>query len=255
MQRGYWVFLVAFSLVVALLAFVVFSIFDEGGQDQDLIRVQQVKTYSVPLERAESIRDALSTVLLATREGAQPLGQASLPMPGVLLVAAPATMQPSIETAIRQLSEGADSIDEAALSRSFAFDILVFEAAPEAQADDAELQTLQPVLDQAREIFGLDKLRVVNRITLVGSNNASSTDRWLYAATNSLGAEINSLLVTADGVNVGLALSWPESRTHFSSTLTLRNDQWQAIGVLGRDGADTPERLLLVRQRPVDATP
>lgn len=161
----------------------------------------------MPLDRAESIRDSLRTVLLATREGAQPLGQASLPMPGMLVVAAPAAMQPSIETVIRQLSEGAEVAAETALSRGFSFDILVLETAPEIQADGLELLALQPVLDQAREIFGLGKLRVMDRITLVGNENSIPMGRLLQTRTSSLGAEIRLLSATADAVNLEFGLS------------------------------------------------
>lgn len=207
MQRGYWVFLAVFLPVVVLLALVIFMVFDDGGQDQGWAQVQQVKTYPVPLDRVESIRDSLRTVLLATREGAQPLGQASLPMPGMLVVAAPAAMQPSIETVIRQLSEGAEVAAETALSRGFSFDILVLETAPEIQADGLELLALQPVLDQAREIFGLGKLRVMDRITLVGSENSIPMGRLLQTRTSSLGAEIRLLSATADAVNLEFGLS------------------------------------------------
>ena len=257
MQRGYWVFLAAFSLVVALLALVIFMVFDDGGQAQLGTQTQQVKTYPVPPERAEAIRDSLRTVLLATREGVQPLGQASQPMPGMLVVSAPAGMQPSIEAAIRQLSDGANTAVDAAPARSYAFDIWVLEASEDSHEDDAYLATVKPVLDQAREIFGLGPQRVADRVTLVGSGNGGKPGaaRGLHVDTRGLNANVNFLSTTSEAVDVEFGLSWRSSNASFFSSLTLRNNQWQVVSLLGGGGADSPERLLLVRQRPLDTAP
>lgn len=257
MQRGHWVFLTIFSLVVVVLGLMMFQLREGVGRARADASVQEVRIYAVPPERAESIRDSLRTVLLANREGAQPLGHASLPMPDRLVVAAPASMQDSIQIAIKQLSEGAETVAEAASMRNSAFDIWVLEAAPEAQADDAALAGLRPVLDQARGIFGLGAFRLADRITLVaGADDRNSTGGGVMEGdTNDMSVRIAIKSITAEGADLELSLGWQPAGRSLFSRLNVRNDQWQVVGLLGGDTSDRPERLLLMRQRLLEAKP
>lgn len=257
MQRGRWVFLAAFSLVVALLGLVIFLPSGGAGAARNLSDALQVRTYPVPPEQGESIRDAVRHALLVGYEGAQPMGQATLPRPDMLMVSAPATMHPSIEVAIKQLSGEVNTTVDAASPRSHAFDIWVMEVSPGASEDDAALTALKPVLDQAREVFGIGALRVTDRFAMVGSGGIGKPGEAgpISVRSDRLGAIVRILSTTAESVDVDLGLDWMQEPGSFFSRLTLRNNQWQIVGLLGSGGADSPERLLLVRQRPLDATP
>lgn len=252
MQRGSWVFLMAFVLVL-VLAFAGFKLFCGGSQTMIGADMQQVKTYPVPEQQGEAIRDALRTVLLATKEGVQPLGQASLPMPGLLVVAAPATMQASIEDAVRQLSRD----QEAQPARTVAFDIWVVEAATGEQADDAKLADLKSVLDQARATFGLAALQLADRLALVTSGNGGRPGavKLLRARTDSFNVELNLLSAGVGTADVELGVNWRAGLGYLFSKLTLRDNQWQVVGLMSDRGINSPEYVLLMRMRPVDATP
>ena len=251
MQRGSWAFLAMFVLVLACL-FVWF--FSDGEQDQAWANVQQVKTYPVPPERGEAIRDALRTVMLSNRDEAQPLGQASLPVPNMLVVAAPATMQPSIKTAIAELSHGVSA--ESKTERSVAFDLLVVEVSKDIEAmDDPALTPVQGVVAQARREFGLGPLRLVGRTMVVASRGRGNVAA--PSASVKTGVMDGRIRVNAIGehhVDAGLELyllrgaSGMRQDSGFVTSFSLPNDQWQVIGLLGGSG-DAPDRLLLMRQR------
>lgn len=253
MQRGSWTFLAMFVFVLVLV--LLFGWFYSGDRkDQTWVDTQQVRTYAVPSERGEAIRDALRVVLLSTREGAQPLGQASLPVPNMLVVSAPTAMHASIKTAIAELSQGASA--ESKVARSVAFDLWVLAATDAGETlDDPALAAMRPLLDRARQEYGLESLRLVERALVVASKGrGSSASPVVRIQTGGMTGSLSLHVIGDDGVHASLDIRLSEVANgrqrgvHFSSTFSLPNDQWQVIGLLGGSD-DTPDRLLLMRQR------
>lgn len=215
---------------------------------------QLVMTYAVPPERGEAIRDALRVVLLTTREGVQPQGHASLPMPGMLVVAAPASMQPSIRTAVEELSKGAvaDEIPESTVS----FDLWVLAASDEpAQEDDPALRSLGPLLAQIRDEFGLGALQLVDRGMAAASKNSRRPDMTTaLMETSQMTSSVHLYSITDTRVEAGLQFRMTEvvdrarQIVRFESSFSMPHNEWMVVGLLGGSG-DRPERLLLMRQR------
>ncbi|NLB14464.1 MAG: hypothetical protein GX826_10685 [Gammaproteobacteria bacterium] len=193
-------------------------------------------------------------MLLTTREGVQPQGHASLPMPGMLVVAAPASMQPSIRTAVEELSKGAvaDEIPESTVS----FDLWVLAASDEpAQEDDPALQPLGPLLAQIRNEFGFGALQLVDRGMATVSRNSRHPDRtFALMQTPQMTSSVHLFSITDTRVEAVLEFRMTEvvdrarQDMRFESSFSLPHNQWMVVGLLGGSG-DRPERLLLMRQR------
>lgn len=256
MQRSNWI-LVLVGLAVMAVALYVWR--SAPGQRAVVGHgVPVVRTYPVPADRGEEIRDALRTVLLVhTNEGRQALGQASLPLPERLVVSAPASMHSSIASAIEALSGGANAA--AIPVRAVAVDLWVVGVQPGSGGDDPVLAAAMPALDAARGTFGLGRLRLVDRATAVGFAQAGA----LNVRTSSLVAEMRLAAVDADTVNAKMQIaiirhgSSGSTESQFGSQIPLRNGEWQVIGLIRDAGtelanaSDVPDLLLLVRQTAV----
>ena len=252
MQKNIWplVAILGLGLLVLFLALRGPSPSSSGTSSDG----QLVMTYAVPPERGEAIRDALRVVLLTTREGVQPQGHASLPMPGMLVVAAPASMQPSIRTAVEELSKGAvaDEIPESTVS----FDLWVLAASDEpAQEDDPALRSLGPLLAQIRNEFGFGALQLVDRGMATVSRNSRHPDRtFALMQTPQMTSSVHLFSITDTRVEAVLEFRMTEvvdrarQDMRFESSFSLPHNQWMVVGLLGGSG-DRPERLLLMRQR------
>ncbi len=184
----------------------------------------------------------------------------------MLVVAAPAAMQPSIQTAIERLSEGGRA--DAEVVRSVAFDLWVVEVADEvAVADDPALAAVQPLLDQARAEFGLGPLRLFDRAMVVMAKGERAVGEVFGSVTSPRMKGIMELKVMGETfVEVGLNITLNErvngavdvrqrNSIFQTSSISLPNDQWQVIGLLGGDAANAPNRLLLMRQRTASPAP
>ena len=259
MQRSSWILVLVGLAVMAVALYVWRSAPGQGGVVGREAPV--VRTYAVPADRGEDIREALRTVLLVyTNEGRQALGQASLPMPERLVVSAPAAMHASIASAIESLS----GVAGAAMlpARAVAVDLWVVGVQSESGEDDPALAAAAPALDAARRTFGLGRLRLVDRTTAVGLAQAGALD----VRTSSLVAEMRLAAVDAETVNAKMQIaiirqgSKGSTESQFGSQIPLRNGEWQVVGLV-RDagagtvaGSDAPDLLLLVRQTAVDSS-
>lgn len=251
MQKNIWPFLVIIGLSLLVLFLVLRGpLPSTAGASSD---GQLVLTYPVPPERGEAIRDALRVVLLATREGAQPQGHASLPIPGMLVVAAPASMHPSIRTAVEELSKGV--VEDEIPERQVSFDLWVLATAgtPE-QEGDRLLGSLGTLLAQIREEFGLGPLHLLDRGMATVTMNRHHPERtFAHMRTPRMDATITLHEVTDSRVDAVLEFRMDEGvdqvreSVQFQSRLSLPDNQWIVVGLLGGD--DQPERLLLMRQR------
>lgn len=256
MQRSSWILVLVGLAVIAVALYVWRSAPGQGvvvGQEPPVVR-----TYAVPADRGEEIRDALRTVLLVnTNEGRQALGQASLPLPERLVVSAPVAMHASIATAIESLSGGTNAA--AIPVRAVAVDLWVVGVQSQGGDDDPALATAASALHAARSTFGFGRFRLLDRAAAVGVAQAGALD----VQTPRLNASIRLAAVDAQTVNAKLAIaverhgSGGVTHSQFSSQLPLRNGEWQVIGLMrdtapaDTDASDAPDLLLLVRQTAV----
>jgi hypothetical protein len=171
-----------------------------------------------------------------------PLGAANLTAPDQLVVSAPEGMQGSIRKAIEALSkEGAEG---QVGSSAVALDLWLVEASG-AGPEDARLAEAGPALAEARNRFGYEKFRLLDRLMLVGrpdgetvrargSRTSSSVDLTPHDA-RTVEAEVEFQVLT-------------QPQAIIESKLLLQEGQWQLVGLLPGAGEDRPERLLLMRQ-------
>jgi hypothetical protein len=256
MPRYFWI---SASIAVLIAAFALLALALPGLHELDGASLspasresaaqQQVATYPVPPARAEAIRNTLNSVLLANRDGAQPYGQASLPMPDRLVVSAPGRMQPSIRNAIVSLSQG-----EAAAATSDAsatIDIWLVDAVNVVGKDDPQLAPIKAVLEQARQRFGHGHYRLLERSMAVASLGGGSV---AVTGPNSR-AQLHVLPREAGTVEAQIELQLVEAGrvSNFQSKMLLPEGEWQLVGLLPPSRGDAPERLLLLRQSTVTA--
>jgi hypothetical protein len=252
MPRYFWVSASIALLLMAIAALLIAS--RDTPPDDAFARQPFVMTYSVPADRGESIRDSLRTVLLVDHKSGQPLGQASLPMPGRLVVSAPAGMHSSIGRAIEALSEGEVAQATSQMRRAaVSLEIWLIGADFVDGSDDGALAPAKTALDEARDRFGFKGFRLLDRVMAVASENASvSVDGALLASS------INVFPSDAGAVEVQVQLGIRApaddggfQESSFRSKVRLPDGQWQVIGLVPASGGSSPDRLLLMRQTPV----
>lgn len=254
MPRHFWV---SASIAMLVAAFALFAfalprlyLLDAPASQATDRAALEVATYQVPPAQAEAISNTMNSVLFAfSKEGVQPIGQASLPAPDRLVVSAPARMQASIRRAITALSQ-----DEAATTTPHAqasVDIWLVEALAAEGPADPRLAVADEVLEAARQRFGHRQYRLLERLMIqtdVGGISARTAGALIR--------RVDLQLVGSDrGVEAQVQLAVGDERGpgNFGSKLSLPEGQWQLVGLLSSSGA-TPERLLLMRQVPVPAT-
>lgn len=252
MPRHFWI---SASIAVLVAAFALFALALPALYRIDAAELSarpdqaalQVQAFTVPPARAEAIRIAVNTVLLATpgRDGVQPLGQASLPAPDRLVVSAPARMQDSIRRAIVSLSEGETAAPEE--RTAIALDVWLVEAV-DARQQDPRLAIVEDVLNEARQRFGHAQYRLLERSMVTASPGRDSvmvrgarSSANFQTITRRPGGQIEAKLEFRMGDNSG---NW------ILSQMLLPDGQWQLVGLLPRTAANAPESLLLVRQTP-----
>lgn len=252
MHRSSWI-LVLVGLAVMAVALYVWR--NAPGQSP-MARQEApvVRTYPVPADRGEEIRDALRGVLqVRAGQGGLVLGQATLPLPNRLVVSAPESMHASIEESIAALAGG--SATSAQVERAVAIDIWVVGVQPAIGEDDPALAIAAPALQQARTTFGFGSYRLIDRATVVGVAHGGALD----VNTPTLNASIRLDTTDANTVSATLNIALRKRggapmESHFGSRLPLREGEWQVVGLLrdaASDVADTPDVLLLVRQTAV----
>lgn len=245
MRREFLIFGLVFVAVLALvLVWRGRPTIDVPTEDVRLLQV-----YSVPAERGEGIRDALRVVLMATREGGEPLGHASLPTPTQLLVSAPSSMQASVRRAVTQLSEGA-AVAAPSPARAVALELWVVGSDPARTTDDPALQPVSAALDQARSTFGLARLALLDRSVVVGSSEGDHLS--METQTLRSVARLQNLDAETVQAHVEMRLLDDDGRqAMFSSALPLRAGEWQVVGLISARGTQAPDRVLLMRQTPI----
>lgn len=133
----------------------------EGAQGADF----QLKMYRVPAAQSKAIADNLDGILASpdflTGTKAHTAMRATTPFPGTVLVLAPASVQPSIATAVAELAKAAGKahpvnekkpIPPATVPLQVHF--WVVQAKPGAGDDAAALQALAPTLKRVRASLG-----------------------------------------------------------------------------------------------------
>jgi hypothetical protein len=211
---------------------------------------QQVATYEVPAARAEAIRNTLNAVLLANRDGVQPIGSASLPMPDRVVVSAPARMQDSIRKAIASLSVGETQAANSAASA--AVDIWLVEASSSGAGDDPRLQGAKRALDEARERFGHARYQLRDRAMVTATLGGSAVH--LDGPRSRTQIRLRPHDAATIEAQIDLTVNEDNGNKRFDSTLLLAEGQWQLVGLLPGAGGNAPERLLLVRQTAVSTS-
>jgi hypothetical protein len=258
MPRYFWV---SASIAMLVAAFAMLAIgYRQGaladGPDRAAAAMlqrespQQVATYEVPPARGEAIRNTLNAVLLANKDGVQPVGSASLPMPDRVVVSAPARMQDSIRKAIASLSVGETQAANSAASA--AVDIWLVEGSSSGTGDDPRLQGAKPALDEARRRFGHTRYQLRDRAMVVATLGGSS----VHLDGPRSRAEIRLRPHDAGSVEaqIDLVVNEDSGNKRFDSNLLLAEGQWQLVGLLPGAGGNAPERLLLVRQTAVKSS-
>lgn len=253
MRNNPWIFALVFvaALVVAVLVLRDGRPFGaESGFDP---KARVVRVYAVPVDRGDAIRDALRVVLLANREQAEPLGQASLPLPGQLMVTAPASMHDSIAQSIDELTRGTPvETPASAISESVAIELWVVAVASGPGTDDPALAPASEALAQARSSFSLGRMQLVDRAMAVSATDGAV----LSMRTGTLNGNFRLNRADAEQVRLAINLELREAevagrgaarRSDFGSTLLLRDREWQVVGLLSGNESGAPERLLLLR--------
>lgn len=258
MPRFFWI---SASIAALVAAFALLALAVPGIEQMDarpaaeaarLRTDMRVVTYQVPPERSDVISSTLSAVLLGTRDGVQPLGQARVAAPGRLMVSAPASMHESIRQAIEELSQGQQVTGTT--QAATAVEVWLVEAQESPGADDARLVTVKPMLDEARKRFGHGHYALLDRgmvVAMLDSSQAGITGSRFRAH---LQARPQGKQMAQVQINLDIPDAPVVSRS-FGSTLPLPDGQWQLVGLMPGSGESAPERLLLMRQTPVKPAP
>jgi len=182
----------------------------------------EMRVYAVPPEQTDALGNTLNTVFATS--GSVSIGKASSPVPGQLLVLAPANLHGSIEASLRALTNGGGPAAAAAAPKQFRLSFWSVDALPESGKDDLELEPLQGALGEARKQLGPVRFVLRDEVSAVSSAGQSVQRSWPGAKlTNDSGRPVQKLQYQLEDVApAGLKL-------------TLSNSD-QVPVVLSRDG-------------------
>lgn len=193
----------------------------EGGDAAKM----EMRVYHVPAEQTEALSNAIGNVL-GTAYDKTSFGKVSSPAPGQLVVLAPASLQGSIESTLRDLTKAAATEsktspkDESPLRLSF----WSVDAVPGNGADDATLASLAPALDEARKQIGAVHFVLHDQATSVSVLGRAVDRNWLGKPING-GALFNKLEYTIGKSTQGYSLTF-----RFSEQMPQSNGQYASIG-------------------------
>ncbi|HRQ66335.1 MAG TPA: hypothetical protein PKZ76_15975 [Xanthomonadaceae bacterium] len=215
------------------------------ASDADMV----MHVYDVPPDRAEEIRNSLRVVLFSSSERRTPIGHASVPIPGQLVVLAPATLHASIESTVRALGEQGTVAVEATPPGRVRLEAWLATPAG-SEVDDPRLAAVLPALDAVRPTFGDVRFALVSR--------AFSLARDDGGRVSLMGGAFNgdaSLRPAPDGVHASLSLQvWSGRGTRqFRSDVELPDGKPQIIALISDGGRIEEEAsdliLILVAHR------
>lgn len=147
----------------------------EGGDAAKM----EMRVYTVPAERTKTLVDAIGGVLGSFSDKGS-LGKVSTPAPGQLVVLAPASLQGSIESTLRDLTK-ADSTESKLQAKNESPLRLSFwsvDAVPGNGADDAALAALAPALDEVRKQIGAVHFVLHDRMSGVSNLDNTVSRTW-----------------------------------------------------------------------------
>jgi hypothetical protein len=177
----------------------------EGGDAAKM----EMRVYNVPAEQTEALSNAIGNVL-GTAYDKTSFGKVSSPAPGQLVVLAPASLQGSIESTLRDLTKAAATEsktspkNESPLRLSF----WSVDAVPGNGADDATLASLAPALDEARKQMGAVHFVLHDQVNGVSSAGSQVRRSWVGGKTDGGSAQVTNLEYSLDKNSAGLSLDF-----------------------------------------------
>jgi hypothetical protein len=215
----------------------------EGSGEERIVRI-----YQVPVDRAESIAAALRVVLLTAHERSAPIGNASLPAAGQLLVSAPARMQASIAEAVREMSGGTQSAANSAADAPVMMDVWVVAVGPAEATDDPALAGAADALEAARSSMALGSFSLMRRAAVA----AASDGRRVQFGDDQLNGELTFAAGEGETIHAQLRIELDRRRgsSSFDSRLPLQSGRWQVLALLSGNASgavERPQTLVLIR--------
>jgi len=221
----------------------------EGGDAAKM----EMRVYAVPAERTKVLVDAIGGVLGSFSDKIS-LGKVSSPSPGQLVVLAPASLQGSIESTLRDLTKANPvepepaSKDESPLRLSF----WSVDAVSGNGADDAPLASLAPALDEVRKQMGPAHFVLHDQTNAVSSPGNNVSRSWLSRSYKDDDGHPVQLQYTLQQKAGGLTLSIQFSdsipvTTRYNNTASV---QYSNIGT-NTTTAITPGQALILTQNPL----
>lgn len=232
----------------------------EGGDAAKM----EMRVYAVPAEQTQALMGAIGGVLGAPADKTS-FGKVSSPAPGQLVVLAPASLQGSIESTLRDLTKGEPAIpksspkDEPPLRLSF----WSVDAIPGNGADDPALAALAPALEEAHKQMGAVHFVLHDQASSVSMLDRKVSRSWPGRAANlysrleyTIGKGPQGFLLAltfsdqnlSNGLNTG-----NETTTSIRSGQTLVLAQIPLSDDKSGDKPQAATRLYIVRVDPVTA--
>ncbi len=137
-----------------------------------------IQIYEVPTEHEERIRDSLRAVLFSNSDKRTPIGHASIPMPGRLVVLAPDSLHGSIQATVETLSAGvirvASSDSAINAPERVRMELWLARVVPDDQSIAPELASVAPALDVLRSVLGDSGYAFVDRSFALARTDGTS---------------------------------------------------------------------------------
>lgn len=177
----------------------------EGGDAAKM----EMRVYNVPTEQTQALAGAIGTVL-GTANDKTSFGKVSSPAPGQLVVLAPATLQGSIESTLRDLTKAdpAEAKPSAKGESPLRLSLWRVDAIPGNGTDDAALASLAPALDEVRKQMGTVHFVLHDQVSGVSSVGSRVNRSWAGNKTATGSSQVSQLEYSLNKNPAGLSLDF-----------------------------------------------